>query len=267
MQNVLAPFLWIFALVYIDDIVIFSWSFEEHLGHLDQVFKAVAETRITLATTKCHFAYQSLLLLGQKVSRLGLSTHMEKVSAILNLDEPKNIHDLQIFLGMMVYFSSYIPFYAWIAAPLFSLLKKDVKWEWNNLHTEAFELCKQVLTNAPVRGYAIPGSPYWLYSDACDFRLAAILQQVQKIQLKDLRGTWIYEKCERAFLAGEPVPSLVIQVFKSDNDVPPSKPWGTTLEETWMYIERVIAYWSWILKSAERNYAPTEREALALRKD
>jgi len=98
MQDVLAPFLWIFALVYIDDIVIFSQSFEDHLSHLDQVFKAVAETRITLATTKCHFAYQSLLLLREKVSHLGLSTHMEKVSAILNLDIPKNIHNLQIFL-------------------------------------------------------------------------------------------------------------------------------------------------------------------------
>src|SRR5882757_8575809 len=115
MQNVLAPFLWIFALVYIDDIVIFSKSFDDHLSHLDQVFKAVAETGITLATTKCHFAYQSLLLLGQKVS------------AILNLEVPRNTHDLQIFLGMMVYFSSYIPFYAWIAATLFNLLRKDTR--------------------------------------------------------------------------------------------------------------------------------------------
>ena len=103
-------------LVYIDNIVIFSKTFDNHLDHLDQVFKAVAETGITLTTTKCHFAYQSLLLLGQKVSRLGLSTHMEKVSAILNLEALKNIHDLQIFLGMMWYFSAYIPFYAWIAA-------------------------------------------------------------------------------------------------------------------------------------------------------
>ncbi|KAI0070084.1 hypothetical protein K474DRAFT_1569607, partial [Panus rudis PR-1116 ss-1] len=67
---------------------------------------------------KCHFAYRSLMLLGQKVSRLGLSTHKEKVDAIVQLAEPRNQQDLHTFLGMMVYFSSYIPFYAWIAAPL-----------------------------------------------------------------------------------------------------------------------------------------------------
>src|SRR5258705_339012 len=80
-------------------------------------------------------AHSHKLLFGQKVSRLGLSTHMEKVSAILNLDIPRNVHDLQIFLGMMVYFSSYIPFYAWIAVPLFGLLRKETKWEWTNLPT------------------------------------------------------------------------------------------------------------------------------------
>jgi hypothetical protein len=102
MHNVLAPFLWIFALVYIDDIVVFSLTFEDHIKHLDQVFFAIAAANITLSPGKCHFAYQSLLLLGQKVSRLGLSTHKEKVDAILQLSEPRNVHELQQFLGMMV---------------------------------------------------------------------------------------------------------------------------------------------------------------------
>ena len=189
MQNVLAPFLWIFVLVYINDIMIFSLNFKDHISHLDQVFKAIERSGVTLTITKCHFGYQSLLLLGQKVSRLGLSMHKEKVDAILQLEEPKDRHNLQVFLGMMVYFSAYIPFYAWIAGPLFGLLEKSTKWEWTKVHSEAFELCKQVLVNAPVCGYVKPGSPYRLYSDTCDFGLAAILQQVQKIQLKDLKGT------------------------------------------------------------------------------
>jgi len=189
MQGILAPYLWIFALVYIDDIVVFSRTFDNHLRHLDTVFAAIARSGITLSPSKCHFAYQSLLLLGQKVSRLGLSTHREKVDAIVQLDQPRNVSELQTFLGMMVYFLAYIPFYSWIAHPFFQLLKKGVKWEWTDLHSKAFHLCKQVLSNAPVRGYAMPGLPYRVYTDACDYGLAGIRQQVQPISVKDLRGT------------------------------------------------------------------------------
>ena len=75
MQNFPAPFLWIFALVYIDDIVIFSLTLEEHISHLDQVFKAIEDSGVTLSVTKSHLGYQSLLLLAQKVFWIGLSTH------------------------------------------------------------------------------------------------------------------------------------------------------------------------------------------------
>jgi hypothetical protein len=264
MHNVLAPFLWIFALVYIDDIVVFSLTFEEHIRHLDQVFSAISAAHLTLSPGKCHFAYQSLLLLGQKVSRLGLSTHKEKVDAILQLNEPRNVHELQQFLGMMVYFSAYVPFYSWIAHPLFQLLKKGIKWEWTELEQEAFEICKQVLTNAPVRGYAMAGRPFRVYSDACDYGLAAILQQVQPILIRDLRGTRLYERLERAFKSKEPIPVLVTAV-KGVNDIPLPGEWALNFEDTTVHIERVICYWSRVLKSPERNYSPTEREALALK--
>ena len=91
---------------------------------------------------------------------------------------------------------------------------------------EAFELCKQVLVNAPVCRYMKLGSPYRLYLDACDFSLAAILQQVQRIQLKDLKGTKAYERCKRVFKANEPVPSLVVQISKLGNDVPENRSWA-----------------------------------------
>src|SRR5260370_10411224 len=109
MQGILAPFLWIFSLVYIDDIIVYSKCYDEHLAHLDQVLQAVKEARITLFPQKCHFAYTSILLLGQKVSCLGLSTHTEKVRAIMELVAPSNVHTLQSFLGRAVYFSHYIP--------------------------------------------------------------------------------------------------------------------------------------------------------------
>ncbi len=265
MQNVLAPFLWIFALVYIDDIVIFSATFEEHLHHIDQVLKAITGSGITLSLPKCHFAYQSLLLLGQKVSRLGMSTHREKVEAILMLEAPRNVHELHTFLGMMVYFSSYIPFYAWIAHPLFQLLRKGVIWEWTELHQEAFELCKQALANAPVRGYAKQGFPYRVYTDACDYGLAGILQQIQPVKIRDLQGSKLYERLQSAYKKGEPVPTLVSSISKEFNDVPSARSWEKIFDETTVYVERVIAYWSRVLKSAERNYSPTEHEALALK--
>ena len=265
MQGILAPFLWIFALVYINDIVIFSTSFEDHIQHLDQVLKAISGANITLSPSKCHLAYQSLLLLGQKVSRLGLSTHKEKVDAILQLREPENISQLQQFLGMMVYFSSYIPFYAWIAQPLFQLLKKENSWNWTEIHQEAFDLCKQVLTNAPVRGYAMPGKPYRLYTDACDYGLAGILQQVQPIRIGDLKGTKLYDKLVKAHAAGEAIPNLVVSVSKDYSDVPAALDWSAQFDETIVHVERVISYWSRVLKPPERNYSATEREALALK--
>ncbi|QRW05926.1 Reverse transcriptase (RNA-dependent DNA polymerase) [Ceratobasidium sp. AG-Ba] len=112
-------------MVYIDDIVIFSKTFEDHLDHVDKVLQAIEDSGLTLSPPKCFMGYQSLLLLGQRVSRLGMSTHKEKVDAILQLEEPKDVPTLQTFLGMMTYFSSYIPYYTWIVAPLFHLLRKS----------------------------------------------------------------------------------------------------------------------------------------------
>ncbi len=166
--------------------------------HLDAVFASIAKSGITLSPKKCNLGYQSLQLLGQKVSRLGLSTHKEKIEAIVDLAEPRNIKELQTFLGMMVYFSAYIPFYAWIVVPLFQLLKKGQEWEWGPLQQEAFELAKTTLTNAPVRAYAIPGQGYRIYSDTCDYGVTAILQQIQPIKIHDLRDTKVYERLKKA---------------------------------------------------------------------
>jgi len=122
MNETLAAWLWIFVLVYIDDIVVFSKLFQEHLDHIDIVLKAIEDTGLTLAPDKCHIGYQSLRLLGQKVSRLGISTIRERVDAINAMKPPTTVKELQSILGMWQYYRGFMPYYTWIVSPLFKLL-------------------------------------------------------------------------------------------------------------------------------------------------
>jgi len=264
MNKVLAKFLWLFILVYIDDIVVYSSSFKNHLSHLDSILKAISKANITLSPPKCHIGYQSLILLGQRVSRLGISTHQEKIDAVDSMKPPTKVKELQMFLGFVNYFANYIPFFTWITKPLYQLLSKDAKWEWGPLHQEAFELSKLALQTAPVLAHPIDRKGYRLYTDASDFGIGAVLQQIQSIKIKDLKGTKIYECLQNNYNKKEEPPQLII-IADKDEVCPKTLHWSDEFEETMVYIERVISYWSRLLKSAEKNYSPMEKEALALR--
>lgn len=263
MQGILAPYLWLFCLVYIDDIVVYSKSYEEHIQHLDKVLEAIEKAGITLSPNKCHLFYGSILLLGHKVSRLGLSTHAEKVKAILELDRPRKLKQLQTFLGMVVYFSAFIPYYAFICAPLFHLLRKDCRWKWGAEEEFAFQSAKEALQSSPVLGHPMEGRPYRLYTDASDEAAGCALQQVQPIAIKDLKGTRAYDRLRKAYDKGLPPPKLTVTLSSKTLDSPSDDEWGEDFESTIVHVERVIAYWSRTFKSAETRYSTTEREALA----
>lgn len=262
MQGILAPYLWLFCLVYIDDIVVYSKSYEDHIEHLDKVLEAIEKAGITLSPSKCHLFYPSILLLGHKVSRLGLSTHREKVSAIMDLERPNKLAQLQTFLGMTVYFSAFIPFYSDICAPLFLLLRKGARWKWGPEEERAFETVKETLKSAPVLGHPIEGLPYRLYTDASTEALGCSLQQIQPIKVKDLKGTKTYTRLRKAFDAGLPPPKLSTTFSSKIQDSPPAGSWGESFDETTVHIERIIGYYSRTFKAAEKNYSTTEREAL-----
>lgn len=169
----------------------------------------------------------------------------------MELERPQLVHKLQCFLGMVIYFSQYIPFYSFIAAPLFTLLCKGVKWQWKEEHEIAWMQAKDTLAGALVLGHPIQGSPYRLYTDASDLALRASLQQVQKVQVKDLIGSPVYDHLAAAWNSNLPVPSLFSNLTKDVVEQGEPDTWGATLDDTFVHIERVIAYWSQTLKPAE----------------
>jgi len=263
MQNILAPYLWLFCLVYIDNIVVYSKSYEDHIYHLDKVLEAVEKSGITLSPSKCHLFYGSILLLRHKVSHLGLSTHLEKVRAIIELESLKKLSQLQAFLGMVVYFSASIPFYAGICTPLFQLLRKGAKWRWDDVEEHAFQSAKTALQTSPVLGHPMEGHPYQLYTDTSDEAAGCALQQVQPIKIKDLKGTKAYQQLQKAFDAGLLPPKLTTTLSSKISDSPTDDTWGETFNETTVHVKHVISYWSRTFKGAELRYSTTEREALA----
>jgi hypothetical protein len=122
----------------------------------------------------------------------------------------QDIKKLQTFLGLAIYFSAYIPYFSWMANPLFKCLRqKETPFLWVEEHQKSFELIKLALVSAPVRGHPETGQTYRLYTDASDYTIAGALQQIQYIAIKDLKGTRIHKKLYEAYNKGDGVPDLM----------------------------------------------------------
>lgn len=204
-DRILSRFRWDFALAYIDDIVIFSRSFEEHIEHISLVLSALQTVNMTLDHRKCHFGYDSVKLLGHRISRFGLSTLEEKVVAITSLPYPHTIKDAQQVLGVFNYYRQFIPLFAWIASPLYDGLKtskpktaaatddssKLTHKQRANLKgrlpfpdtpetRRALDLLKKSLTSAPVLAYPQFDRKFILHTDASYVGIAGALHQIDK---------------------------------------------------------------------------------------
>ncbi len=177
MTSVLSQFIGKFAMVYLDDVIIFSKTEEEHISHLRQVFDAFEKAGLTLKESKCHFGKSSLDLLGFVVSKDGVAAQPSKTSAISELSSPMDVSELRSFLGMSSYYRQLVPGFAAIAEPLYQLTRKNVAWHWGESQQSAFESLKSALVTSPVMAYPNTSKPYILYTDACDYAVGAILCQ------------------------------------------------------------------------------------------
>ena len=166
-----------YALAYLDDIMIFSESFEEHIEHLKDVFERLRDANLVLNKKKCHFIKEKIEYLGHIISRDGIQPNPEKVRAIQTLDPPTTVRGVRSYLGMVGYFRQYIQGFSELARPLTRLTKKHVKFEWTEIEQNSFEVLRQKLIEAPILGYPDLNRPYSLYTDASDYAIGGILTQ------------------------------------------------------------------------------------------
>lgn len=166
-----------FAVNYIDDIIIFSKSFEEHLAHLKLLFEMVEKENITLKLSKCQFAKASVVYLGFRISENQFAPLRSNTEAIEKAPAPKDLKSLRGFLGKINFYQKFIPNRAALLYPLYQLLKKGQDFSWGEEEQKAFDEVKEILTSYPVLRIFDPSFKTFLYTDASRLGLGAVLKQ------------------------------------------------------------------------------------------
>lgn len=181
MNKVLRPFLDKFVVVYLDDILVYSKSIDDHERHLRLVLDKLREHNLVASLDKCEWFTSECFFLGHIITPDGIKADPAKVKTVLEWPTPVNAGQLRSFLGLTNYFRGYIKDYAAICGPLYKLLKKDAPWLWDSAEAQAFEQLKQALTTPPVLVTPDHSKPFKLkvYCDASKFAIGAVLMQVK----------------------------------------------------------------------------------------
>jgi hypothetical protein len=166
-----------FLIVYLDDLLIFSRTREEHLSHLRRVFERLREKQLYAKLAKCNFFKTELAYLGHVVGRDGLKVDPGKVKVVEDWPPPKNVHEVRRFLGLANYFRKFIQNYSNLAAPLTALTGSKSEWTWGEREQVAFMGIKHALTHAPVLALPDCSKDFKIISDASDFGVGAVLLQ------------------------------------------------------------------------------------------
>lgn len=168
-----------FVATYLDDIVVFSPTWNDHLLHLQEVLTHFQKAGITLKPAKCHFANRECEFLGHLVGRGRVRPLLAKTSSIQEFATPKTKKDVRSFLGLGGYYRRFMPQYSTLAAPLTDLTKKELpeKVHWEEEHQQAFQALKDALTSAPVLQGPDYSREFTLQTDASDVGIGGVLCQ------------------------------------------------------------------------------------------
>ncbi|MBW0512768.1 hypothetical protein O181_052483 [Austropuccinia psidii MF-1] len=179
--------------VYIDDIIIYSETWEDHVQYIERVLIKCTPMNLRISVKKCNFGQQELLALGHKVSGLSLAIDQNRVAAVLKKPVPKNMKEMQSFLLFASYYRNNIKSLSHITSSLYKLCSKDVVFESTKERRDAYERIKHELTNAPVLILPYFKLPFRLYIYvACSQGLGAALHQRQIVDGEPREGVICY---------------------------------------------------------------------------
>lgn len=177
-DNVLRGLQGIHCLVYLDDIIIYSSSLQEHIAKLRTVFDRLRKTNLKVQLDKSEFLRKEVLYLGHTITSDGLKPNNDKIKAILDYPLPRTTTEIKSFLGLIGYYRKFVKDFAKITQPMTARLRQKRAMPVDDeKYITAFQKCKELLVNAPILQYPDPEKPYILTTDASEFALGAVLSQ------------------------------------------------------------------------------------------
>jgi len=179
MERVLGQLQWHICLCYIDDVLVYSRSVDQHIDHLAAVLQRLRDAHLKLKPKKCHFFQKRVKFLGHIVSDQGIQTDPEKIQKINHCPPPRDLHEVRGILGLCSYYRRFMPHFSEVAKPLTRLTEKDVSFHWGEAQDEAFQKLKELLSQAPVLAHPRKEGQFILDTDASDEGIGAVLSQIQ----------------------------------------------------------------------------------------
>nr|KYP30953.1 Retrovirus-related Pol polyprotein from transposon 17.6 [Cajanus cajan]KYP35465.1 Retrovirus-related Pol polyprotein from transposon 17.6 [Cajanus cajan] len=177
MNHILRDCIGKFVVVYFDDILVYSKTFDEHLGHLRQVLIILRENHLYANFEKCTFCKDQVNFLGFIVGKERVHVESEKIKAIQDWPTLKSVRDVRIFRGLASYYRRFVKDFSTLASPLNELVKKDVPFLRGEAQEKAFKILKEKLTNAPILALPYFDHTFELECDASGLGIGAVLLQ------------------------------------------------------------------------------------------
>ena len=252
-----------YVVIYLDDILIFSKTPEEHVQHLREVLSILRANKLYAKLSKCDFNMPQVLYLGHIVSKDGLSPDPKKVATVQDWPVPKDIHELNSFTGLTNYFRTFIQGYANRIMPLTKLKSPKRPFVWDEACQKAFDGVKYDLTHAPVLKSPDLNQPFELVTDASDYGLGAVLLQdrrpvafeSRKLIPAELNYTTTEKECLaviyalkiwRCYLEGQPAEQFTIVTDHNPLVHLPKQPTLSRRIARWSeYLQRFTFNWQY----------------------